>query len=153
MKPKFIISGVAILGLLITVFVFRNQLFTSERVLQHCSPWRSVNGYDNLCKDLNKVSNCAILNCKGTEVQKTNFFLSDPNNSDYSFSNSESIPVAIQNQIVSSAFSWAYANAPQNYSVDFIKYTPAIATPIGVTYAKIEITVTYKICEKTLLPD
>jgi hypothetical protein len=152
MKRSAIITGTIFLILVAAVFVFWSQ-FYKLKPLQHCSPWRTITGYSVLCIELNKVSNCAKLNCNGTTVQKVYDYLTDANNADYFFSSTQSFSIIVQNQMISRANTWAYANAPANYSVEFIEFVPAIATPTAVTtYAKIEIKVTYKICNGSNSP-
>lgn len=145
MKRRMFVAGTIILILGAIIFVFWSQYY-KLKPLQHCSPWRTVTGYSDLCMELNKVSNCAKLNCNGTTVQKTYFFLTDASNADYLFSSTQPISIGIQNQIISRANIWAYANLPVNYAVEFVQFNPAIITLSGVTYAKIEIKITYKIC-------
>ncbi|NOT91356.1 hypothetical protein [Ferruginibacter sp.] len=134
--------------LLITVFVFTCQLHAQIQRMPKCSPWRSVTGYPQLCTELSSF-NCARIMCKGASNTTviTNSLLQDINNSIYTFSSVQSISVVIQNKIIAQARNWANANKPAGYAIEIINYIPDIITSSGtITYAGIDIKVTYKKC-------
>lgn len=137
--------------ILFAVVILASQAIAQKQRLQKCQPWRSVTGYTQLCTELSSF-NCASLLCKSTSATTvvTNSLLQDINSSLYTFSSIETITVVIQNQIIVQAFNWANAHKPSGYVVEFIKYIPNIVTASGsVTYAGIDIKVTYKNCKKS----
>jgi hypothetical protein len=138
--------------ILFAAVVFASQAFAQKQRLQKCQPWRSVTGYTQLCTELSFL-NCASLMCKGTSAITvvTNSLLQDINSSIYIFSSIENIPVVVQNQVIVQAVNWANAHKPSGYVVEFIKYIPNIVTASGnITYAGIDIKVTYKNCKKSI---
>jgi hypothetical protein len=137
---------------LIAVFVFANQVTAQTQYIMKCSPWHSVTGYTQLTTELSSF-NCERLMCKGTSNTTviTNLLLQDINSSIYTFSSIQPISVVIQNQIIVQAKSWANAHKPAGYVVEIIKYIPDIITSSNtVTYAGIDIKVTYKKCSGTI---
>jgi hypothetical protein len=134
--------------ILIAAFVFTNQVIAQNQRMLKCSPWRSVTGYNQLCTELSSF-NCARLMCNGasTTTVVTNVLLQDINSSIYTFSSTQNISVVTQNQIIVQAKNWANAHKPAGYVVEIINYIPDIVTSSGtVTYAGIDIKVTYKKC-------
>jgi hypothetical protein len=143
MKRILTVFGLAVLiSLAAYQFYFRHQ--------PKCAPWRNVTGYYAMCNELNGVINCAVMFCNGTTTVKTKFLLEDVNNSLFTFSNNQVINTSLQNQIIAQANSWAIANAPATFSVEYITFSPDIVTSNPTqTYAGIDIKVYYKKCTRT----
>jgi hypothetical protein len=147
--------------LIMIAFVFVNninaQLLSQSKMqkTQKCNPWRNVTGYNSLCKELNSF-NCAKIMCPGTSKTTVlnNFLLQNTNNSNYIFSSNQVVSVTIQNEMITQATNWANANKPANYSIEGISFIADIVTAPGITYAGIDIKVTYKLCDNnTALPN
>lgn len=143
-----------ILFLVITIFWLNNNVNAqTSKILPHCSPWRNVTGYNQLCTELSSF-NCARLMCPGASntIVKDKLLLENPSSGYYIFSSTMVISTATQNQIICQATVWANANKPAGYSIEFIKYIPDIITSSGtVTSAGIDIKLTYKICTGPLV--
>jgi hypothetical protein len=131
---------------------------TNEKILSiHCSPYRNVTGYFSLCSELNSITNCMIMECTGNSVTTslTNSLVVNPSTSSYFiFASNQVITPAEQNNLMLAAKNWANVNKPSGYYVYKIIYSPNIIvsnTP-PVTYAGIQIVVTYKKCTGSTPP-
>lgn len=143
LKPLFLLFS---LLFLINCLSFNSNLIK-------CKPWRNVTGYTALCNELTAVRNCAKSNCSGTTYQKTNFILTDSNNTGYLFNNTQQISISLQNQIIAAANSWANSNLNNASDViEYIKFVPNIVVSNNTTYSSITIEVTYKTCTGVIQP-
>jgi hypothetical protein len=155
-KIKIIKEMKKIILLIITIVFVNNidaqKLSQSKRIrIQKCTPWRSVTGYNSLCRELNSF-NCASIMCTGTSstTVSNSFLLQDLNNSIYTFSSNQAEATTKQSEIMSQVTNWAHANKPANYFIESINYKEDIITGGGVTYAGINIKVTYKLCDNNI---
>ena len=118
-----------------------------------CSPYRTITGYNKLETELNSFSspNCGgPPACAGANTLfQTKYFShlkSSINGFAYSFTNVQSISVADQASIIIDAKNWAVVNTPVNYNISSIRYINDVATGTQVTYAFMNISVTYFKC-------
>lgn len=165
MKNSTILKGsLAVLSGIALIVMFsceKSAINTAQQPKQeklltiHCSPYRSVVGFNAVCADLNVVTNCMVQACKGTSVTitLTHLVLVNPaTSSPFIFSSTQTVTASEQNDVMLAAKAWANANKPTGYFIDNITYTPDYI--VGPTAAGIDISVRYRKCTgSTPLPD